>query len=119
MRRVPVSFIIASVVCVPMVVTLVLYLVALLCTPLLGLTQVFDPVLEFICIPVFFAYYLLPSIFGVFYLGAAQVSLFAAWDKIPFRSRLSIVLGCYNLVILLCGGYDIWWFATAQKFDYL
>jgi hypothetical protein len=117
-RRAPYSFVVASLLCLPAGVVIILFLVLLMCQKLLP-SAPFSMMADTIGLPVLFAYYVLPSIIGIFYLGAAQLSLFAAWNKILFRSRLAIALGCYNFVILLCIGYDIWWFVTAQKFDYL
>jgi hypothetical protein len=75
-----------------------------------------EPPAIFIIIP-FVAYYFVPSIFGVIYLGLCLASLVAVWLKVRPSGKSRISFLCYSAAVLIFIGYDVWWYATGQTYQ--
>jgi len=62
----------------------------------------------------FLAYCFVPSAGFIAYLILCQAVLIAVWLKMSLTWQSRIVFLCYNAVVLLYAGYEVWWFASGQ-----
>jgi len=75
-------------------------------------------VLDFFFTPIFLAYLVMPSSAGIFYLLVCLVVTIRAAISRPKSWASRIVLALAMVAIILGAAYDIWWYATAQHYEY-
>ena len=108
-----ISFLIASVLCLPLLVFGVLLLIGVL------LDLVFGDCTDAIAIPVLYGVWWVSEypIRVSLALGAASLVVLAAWLESKKTRAVVTLLSLYSAAIVLCVGYLIWWHASGSVFD--